>query len=300
MSRVHQSIFGLIAGLVAIALFAEAQPIPTNSAPTSRKNLTKVTSPVDYFRQLLAMSPTAQLKSLTNRAPEARERILAKLDEYQALDPDERELRLRATELRWWLVPMLQASLAERAARLAQVPTNLQQLVESRLTQWTILPPPLQDEILANEKALHYFTLIETNRPPGASAEQQKIASQFNQFFELTPDEKDQTLNTLSEAERAQMQETLKSFEKLPTAQRTICVHNYARFASLTETERVEFLKNAENWSKMSPKERQTWRDLVDNVPLWPPMPPGLDPRTPISVAEPPMPPTPNVATNLN
>jgi hypothetical protein len=300
MSRVHQLILGLVAGLVAIALFAEAQPLPTSSLAASRKNPPKVTSPVDYFRQLLAMSPTAQLNSLTNRSPEARERILAKLDEYQALDPDERELRLRATELRWWLVPMLQASVAERAARLTQVPTNLQQLVESRLAQWTILPPPLQDEILANEKALHYFTLIETNGQPGASAEQQKIASQFNQFFELTPDEKEQTLNTLSEAERAQMQETLKSFEKLPTAQRIICIRNYARFASLTETERAEFLKNAENWSKMSPNERQTWRDLVDNVPLWPPMPPGLDPRAPIPAVEPPMPPTPNVATNSN
>ena len=300
MSRVRQSIFGLVAGLVVIALFSEAQPLPTNSFVASRKSSPKTTSPVDYFRQLLAMSPMVQLDSLTNRSPEARARILAKLDEYQALDPDERELRLRATELRWWLVPMLQASAAERTTRLAQVPANLRQLVESRLTQWTILPPPLQDEILANEKALHYFTLIETNGQPTASAEQQKIASQFNQFFELTPDEKDQTLNTLSEAERAQMQETLKSFEKLPTAQRIICIRNYARFASLTETERVEFLKNAESWSKMSPKERQTWRDLVDNVPLWPPMPPGLDPRAPLSAAEPPMPPTPNVATNSN
>ena len=300
MSRMHQSIFGLVAGIVSIALFTEAQPLLTNSFVASRKSPPKTTSPVDYFRQLLAMSPTAQLNSLTNRSPEARARILAKLDEYQALDPDERELRLRATELRWWLVPMLKAPAAERAARLAQVPANLRQLVESRLTQWTILPPPLQDEILANEKALHYFTLIETNGQPGASAEQQKIASQFNQFFELTPDEKEQTLNTLSEAERAQMQETLKSFEKLPPAQRIICIRNYARFASLTETERAEFLKNAESWSKMSPNERQTWRDLVDNVPLWPPMPPGLDPRNTISAATPSTPPTPNVATNSN
>ena len=42
------------------------------------------------------------------------------------------------------------------------------------------------------------------------------ISAQFNQFFELTPDEKQETLNTLSDAERAQMEKTLQSFSALP------------------------------------------------------------------------------------
>ena len=46
--------------------------------------------------------------------------------------------------------------------------------------------------------------------------EQQKIAGQFNQFFELTPEEQTTDARTLSEAERAQMEKTLKSFEQLP------------------------------------------------------------------------------------
>ena len=258
-----------------------------------------MSSPVDYFRQLLAMSPEAQENALTNHPPEARARILAKLSEYEALDPDERELRLRATELRWWLMPMLRAPATDRAARLAQVPANLRELVEARLEQWSILPPQLQEEFLENEKTLHYFALVETTNPPAASAQQQKIADQFSRFFELTPEEKESTLNTLSEAERAQMQETLRSFEKLPPHQRLICVRNFAKFASMSEAERAEFLKNAESWSKMSPKERQSWRDLVQTVPIWPPLPPGLDPRDAVSPTEPPMP-TPNVATNLN
>jgi len=31
----------------------------------------------------------------------------------------------------------------------------------------------------------------------------------------------------------------------------------------------------------MSPKERQTWRDLVTQVPEWPPLPPALMPPMP-------------------
>lgn len=296
MSWIRHCFLNLALAAVVSASAQNAPFAPTEnnlSAPTSLL-LPPTNSPVDFFRQLLAMSPEAQDACLTNRSPVARARILAKLAEYQALNPDERELRLRATELRWWLLPLLQTPASERATRLAKVPTDLRELVESRLTQWTILPPPLQNEILNNEKALHYFALVETSNPPAASLQQQRFSSQFNQFFELTPDEKEQTLNTLSETERAQMQATLQSFEKLPPQQRITCVRNYAKFASMNEAERTEFLKNAESWSKMSPRERQTWRDLVATVPIWPPMPPGM--------VEPPAPPPPtlNVATNLN
>lgn len=54
--------------------------------------------------------------------------------------------------------------------------------------------------------------------------------------------------------------------------------------------DRTEFLKNAEHWSQILPKERQTWRDLVAHVPKWPPMPPP---------PEPPMPPMPRVPAPL-
>jgi hypothetical protein len=46
----------------------------------------------------------------------------------------------------------------------------------------------------------------------------------------------------------------------------------------MSSTERAEFLRNAEHWSQMSPAERQTWRDLVANVPDWAPVPASIYP----------------------
>ena len=65
----------------------------------------------------------------------------------------------------------------------------------------------------------------------------------------------------------------------------------------MTPRERMEFLKNAERWSQMSPKDRQVWRDLVTHVPLWPPVPPSIMPPVPPQIA-----PRihPAVATNRN
>lgn len=255
-------------------------------------------SPVTFFRQLLAMNPVERNNSLTNRLPETRARILAKVHEYQALSPDERELRLRATELRWWLTPLLHTSPINREPRLTQVPDDLRGLVQSRLTQWDLLPPPLQQEFLDNDKALHYFARVETNNVVAATPEQRQISDQFNQFFEFTPKEKQQTLATLSESERAQMEKTLKTFEQLPPQQRMQCVRNYAKFAGMSNPERAEFLKNAEHWSQMSPQERQSWRDLVAHVPLWPPLPP---PSVPANLMPPMIQPKaykPSMATN--
>jgi len=306
MIRLHQFVF-VLALVVSISAAAQNPPLPPGAetispVPASLVPPTpKIQSPVDFFRQLLAMTPAERNAALTNRPPETRVKILAKVREYQAFSADERALRLRATELRWYLVPLLRVPPAEREARLANVPDDLRDLVQSRLTQWEILPPPLQQEFLTNDQTLHYFARVEPTNTPSASPEQQQITGEFNQFFELTAAEKKSTLNTLSTAERAQMEKTLQSFEKLPPRQRLVCVRNYAKFAGMSGTERAKFLKNAESWSKMSPTERQTWRDLVENVPIWPPMP------TPMAIFPPNLIPHPapklphaSVATNLN
>jgi hypothetical protein len=229
-------------------------------------------------------------------------RILAKVQEYQSLSPDERELRLRASELRWYIMPLLQMAPTNRPANLARIPQDLRDIVKIRLLEWDTLPPPLKQEFLENDRTMYYFVHV---TPPANSADnladeqRQKISAQFSRFLELTPAEKADTLETLSAAERVQMQKTLQSFEQLPPQQQSQCINNYAKFAGISAAERAEFLKNAERWSQMSPAERQTWRDLVAHVPEWPPLPPYLFPPGFVRSAPPDVP-RANVATNVN
>jgi hypothetical protein len=310
MSRLRQTFLWLafcVAGLAMVfSLAAENStngftPAKSFSAPAGLLP-PPPPSPVDFFRQLLAMTPDAREFFLAKRPPAVRERILAKVSEYQALDPDERELRLRATKLRWYLEPLLRSAPTNRAAQLAQVPPDLRDLVKSRLLEWDILPPPLQREFLENGHTLLYFANIDPRNNSGdpAAEKRRQIAAQFDQFFELTPVEKEKTLGALSPAERGQMEKTLQSFDQLPPPLRLECIRAFTQFAGLSPQDRADFLKNAERWSQMSPKDRQVWRDLVTHVPEWPPMPPSLN--------LPPMPPMPGatgkinpaVATNLN
>jgi len=256
-------------------------------------------SPVGFVRELLAMTPTERRLALSNRPPEIRSRILAKVREYESLKPDERELRLQATDLQWYLQPLMALAPTNRAAPLTRVPAEMRSLVEDRLARWDLLPSPMQEELLNNDMTARYFTQLET-----APAEQkQKILSQisperrakleagldrwrefsdeqraktlaaFNAFFELTRAEKQKSLNSLSEAEQRQMEKTLQTYASLAPGQRAQCVRSFEKFAGMSLVERQEFLKNAERWKLMSPDERESWRTLVRYAPLMPPPP---------------------------
>ena len=253
------------------------------------------------------MTPAERQQALSSRAPENQQRILAKVEEYEALSPDDRVLLLQATELRWHLVPLLSLPAARRAAALKQIPPDLRPLVETRLEQWQILPPPIQEQILDDDQKLQLYLQLEASSPqqrqvllqtlpPGKrqeleggfarwvklpAADREKTLGQFNQFFELTPEEKEKVLATLSEPERHQMEITLRAFEKLPGDQRAQCIRAFGKFASMGADERRQFLRNAERWQAMTPAERERWRDLVRDVPQWPPLPPGFDASVP-------------------
>jgi hypothetical protein len=290
---------GWLAALAAIALtFSVAAQSNTNltlhnrALPVTAAIMSPPVppSPVGYFRNLLAMSPAQRESALANKPARIRERILAKVNEYAALDPDERELRLQATELRWYLMPLLRTTPDARAARLELVPDDIRDLVNARLAQWELLPPPLQQEFLDNEATASYFSSVAaTNNPvvgsPPSGADQSRwnalsedqremMTAQFNEFFNLTPVEKQKALSGLSGLERTQMENAIQTFDKLPLPQRMQCIHAFGKFASLSPQERAEFLRNAERWSQMSPADRKAWVDLVAHVPPWHPAPP--------------------------
>jgi hypothetical protein len=260
-----------------------------------------VTSPVAFFRRLLSLPPQERESYLTNRPPDVRAGLEAKIKEYLALDPNTRELRLRATELRWQLLPLLRSAPADRGPRLAQVPEDLAPLVQSRLEAWDKLPASVQQEFLTNSGPLAVVVGLSPANPPAADsaadARRQSIATQFNQFLDLTPAEQKSTLKTISPTERAQMEATLQAFAKLTPFQRLQCQRAFAKFAELSPAERAEFLNNAARWAQMTPQERQTWRDLVAQVPSWPPPPPM---KLPMPPKLPPQQIHPVVATNRN
>jgi hypothetical protein len=296
---------GLIIGAHPASGAAPNHPLAAiNPSPQSRAE-----TPIDQFREMLAADPAERERILAIKPESKRREIKAKLQEYEAMAPDERELRLQVLQLRWYLLPLMEVPASNRVERLAAIPSEYRRLAEERLAQWDLLPPPLQKQALENATTRHYFIRLEQSSPAERqalldaipperrrqleeglavwhalpAAQRQKMYAQFDQFFELTEEEKEKALRTLSHEERQQMEQTLRTFNQLPRAQRQLCIASFSKFDSLSPSERAQFLRNAERWREMSPTERKTWRELVTALP---PLPPGMAPYP-----QPPLPP---------
>jgi hypothetical protein len=318
-----------LAGGVLVSLLllshSSADVSPSASAASTNGSLSKASpapapakSPVDVFRELLAVTPEERPGLLAGRSVEDQKRILAKVGEYEALSPSEREVRLHVTELFWYLWPLMNSPATNRSAQLAHVPPQVRKLVSDRLEAWDKLPIKLQRELLENEATIRYYTEIQRSSAREKETflrtlsgerrhrleegldkwaampqeKQQKMLTRFYQFFELTPGEKQKSLATLSEPERRQLENTLTQYSQLTPEQRADCIRSFQKFANMDLLQRELFLKNAERWKLMSPEERQEWKELVVNLSSQPPMPPGLDlPPMPPGYDSAPMPP---------
>lgn len=312
------------AWLVAGSSLAQPSP-PTAAAAQSPSNgpvlgFSAAKCPVDTFRELLAMREPERNQFLTNRSVVSQRLIQAKIKQYLELSPEMRELRLRATELRWYLVPLMNAPATNRVAQLATIPEQVRPFVEDRLRLWDTVPPDVQKRLLSPAATIIATDAVRSHESSNrlAAAQvvisaarrqwlekgiqnwqtmdeeaRQKIASNFNIFFELKPQEKAKTINTLSDPERRQIERTLTSFDDLSVEKRAQCLESFDKFASLSVEERQQFLENAQRWETMTPTERQTWRDLVAAQ---------LSPRRPVRphLHFPQRPPFPAVATNHN
>lgn len=286
-----------VAGLVCASL--RGQTVSTSPLPAQLPAL-GAKCPVDTFRELLAMGPAERARFLTNRSVVSQKLVLAKLREYEGLSADQQGLRLQATELRWYLLPLMSTAPTNRAPLLARLPAGLKESVETRLQLWDGLTPDVQKRFL--DAAASYYARQAAHTPDRLAevrdrisparrqllergiqqwqemSEQQRqdTVNRFYEFFNLTPQEKARTLRIISEPERLQIEKTLRQFENLTDTQREQCVLGFEKFAGLSVEERQQFLENAERWAAMSPSEREHWRKLVENLSHRPPVPRGL------------------------
>lgn len=313
-------------GAVALFLLAVlAAPVPTSAAAGPEGAPATSTNPlaaVAYFRQLLAAAPAERGRMLAGKSAQQLRVLTNSIRSYLALPEAERETRLRALELRSLLAPLLRLAPAERAARLQEMPGDYRPLLEERLAYWDRLSTNLQQQVLEEERATRFGStraLVE-NRPvlppmplSGLSPERQAallpvltpwqattparqrdVITAFTNLFDRPGDQQSRRLDPLplSAEERALIEKALEAFRRLEPLQRQACVNGFRKFAELSPAERVQFLRNAEAWQKMSPEDRQRWRDLVNRMPPMPPIPPGF------GTPRPPAPPAPSAASS--
>ena len=262
----------------------------------------KVRTPTDRFRELLAANLEQRETLLSRKTPAARTLIEAKLREFGALRPDEREIRLRLAQFQDSLRTLLPMPPTERGSLMAVVPDEDLPWIEERLAAWDLLPEAERRDVLESERRLSWFVRqaeVSSDRQrveaymatltPSAQkvareqmerwlalplAERSRKAAAFSRFFDLTVDERQAALGTLSQTERHQMEQALSDFAALTPDARERCVRGFQKFEALSPADREQFLRRAERWKAMSPNDRAAWRRLVEKALTSPRKPP--------------------------
>ena len=250
-------------------------------------------SPIEDFRRWLEMAPADREQELASYSEAKREILRRKLQAYEQMPAAERDYRLRALELRWYLQPLLNTSSAERGNYLDIIPQRLHAAVTNRLARWDSLDAAARREMLADEAKRQlvtgYFTQprsapappVPAPLPPGLDRHFKhwennsptRLAFHLSNFFEMEKADQRKALNYFSETERAEIQKTLDAFSRLTPSDRHKCVQSFQRFATMSPEERSTFLRNAARWQQLTPEERATWRELVTKLPPMPPEP---------------------------
>lgn len=226
--------------------------------------------------------------------------ILKSLRVYDVLAADEREVRLRTMELRYYFNFVLRGPATNRAERVKTLPDLYRHPVADRLAYWDKLSPEAQKQLLEYELVLRIsgtrtnvaITGLSSNMYQWQSlpeSRRRQIEVSFARIFEMTEAERaaamDAAARQFTPAEREQMEVVMARFRALPRNERDRALGGFQRFTQLSAEEKRQFFRSAELWEKMSPAERQKWRELVAKLPPMPPVPPGF--------GEPPMPPMP-------
>jgi len=280
-------------------------------------------NPMDDFRRLLALTPAERELDLADKSEGFRTMLLGKLKEYDALAPEQQELRIRSTELRFDMMYLLRASPERRTEKLERMSEDRRKLVQARLEQWDKLSPDLQQDVLEHQSTLSY--VVRVDGAP-ASAKEDVFASMspeyrekvktrieelnslpkekrnqmmgaFHSLFDLSDREQQGILEKLNQDERVKLEQKLQEYEKLSPDERKRCMDSARKFNNLSADDQARFMATAERWEKMSEDERNTWRSLIKQMPPLPPgagvppLPPGAKPDTqPFAVPPPPAP----------
>lgn len=266
------------------------------------------TSPVDRFRQLLEMPAPEREAFLAARPPEKREYLRARLAEFEALPPEERELRLHLLNLRFYLLPLLRLEPARRAEALRQVPPTYRPLVADRLATWDRLPAEQRTAWLAGGAAFVHQPLLGPGTEPDpapsnravsvageplsadlarwealSTADRAPIRGQLDAFLAFSPEERQRVLGRLEAGQRESARRLVRALESQSPAERARSLEALQRLANLSPEQRQRFLQNAARWQALSETEKEAWRRLYT---LLPPRPQDLPPtpgRAPVS-----------------
>src|SRR5262245_17385422 len=128
--RLLTSISILLLGTPCGIIWAQATTRPSPTAAPQLPVPSPTSTPIEFFRHLLAATPTRRATILAGKSPEHRRVLENSLRSYDSLPPEQRESRLHNMELRYRLTALLRMAPSNRVDYLKRMPDGDRPLLE--------------------------------------------------------------------------------------------------------------------------------------------------------------------------
>ncbi|MCF7669268.1 MAG: hypothetical protein K9N48_05785 [Verrucomicrobia bacterium] len=277
-------------------------PVTDTDSPTNLEPIEHLLdTPVDQFRKLLELQEQQRNQTLQSFPAQQRNILCEKLGEYDSMPEPQRRLRLRTAELGWFMKTLIQTDKPERADKLSALPELYQEWFEYKLNYWDEISPDKQNIILASDKMFGFFLhspqpppMPSSNKPPPMPPEkteknellaalnkwralpsdkQERIYQQFQNFLQLTEQDKQKAIRELNRNQRTKMEKHLRTLNNMSPANQRNFLESFRKLTNLEDIELQRFLQGARKWHSMTLPEKLTFKHLANTIP---PLPPGL------------------------
>lgn len=236
-------------------------------------------SPISKFRTILNWSPEER-SQFVKKQPANVQRILErKIMEYEALSESQREFRLIATELHFYLDPLLVGNRNIDPSAVQEVPPHLRKYIDQSVGFWNRIKPAHRDLLLAKKEAVSYLISI-SSRLYDLEKLMPKPAPEWDNlynFLQLPHNKQLSFMKAYQIKPSIEMEKLLVAFQGLEDEEKRNCAHAFVCYLSFPNNLKTQFVDGLAEWSQKKPSERSIWREIASKYPrIRPvPVPPG-------------------------
>lgn len=242
----------------------------------------------EFFRRLLLADASERSALLASRPADERERILAKVAEYERLDADQRLARLWRTEYHFYFHQLVSRPMSDRMGAIHRLDEPMKSQLQRGFAIWDDLNVQRREALLLEGRAASFLIARLTERVPNDDrsenvknsppSDQQALARRYmltslsgvSAHLLRDFDDLADKCEVFDAAQRRELRDLLEMFHELPTRNRVESFQTILGLAEASDGEWRAFVNEALNWRQISPAERAKWRSIADNLPPLP------------------------------
>jgi flagellar motor switch protein FliG len=176
------------------------------------------------------------------------------LQQWDAWPADKQKTFLENEHVVGLYLQLQETAPQERGKVLANLPADVRFPLEQRLQKWNNMP----------------------------AGQRQELSDRFTVLFQSEENAQKKIIKGLPEDVRKPVEKLMEQLKQMPPEQRQRCTAALNKFLKMSPDDQRQFLQNATRWQRMSEKEHNAWREVVNKVPQLPPIPPGMEPPSPL------------------